>query len=107
MPGSTKCGQNHQLRILTTQYTELDCMVSYVNTDTESFKILKKPLKNNTKHKEEHLLLVMQSKISVQQISNEDIYRQAVDALPSSLTMHYKTWINTGIKMYVAGVPES
>ena len=106
MPGSTKRGQNRHLRIITTQYTELDCMVTYVNTDTESFQILEKPVKKDTKRKEEHLLRVMQSKISVQQISNEDIYRQAVDALPSSLAMDYNTWINTGIKMYVAGVPE-
>ena len=105
MPGSTKRGQNRHLRILTDQFTQLDCMVTNVNTT--GVDILEKPVKKDTKRKEDHLMRIAQARIGVQQISNDDIYRQVIDALPSFLATNYDDWINTGIKMYTAGVPET
>ena len=48
----------------------------------------------------------MQSEISAQQITNEDIFDRVIEALPASLAADYNTWINTGVKLYTAGASE-
>jgi P4 family phage/plasmid primase-like protien len=103
IPGSTKRGQNRHLRIITQQFSELDCLITNIDS---SFQQLEAFLKKNNKRKESHLMHVVQSRISLQQYTNDDIYAQVVDALPAFLASDYSTWINVGIKLYVAGAPE-
>ena len=49
---------------------------------------------------------IMQSEISTEQITNEDIFQRVIEALPFSLAADYNTWINTSIKLYTAGANE-
>ena len=89
-----------------TPHTELECLLTYTDTDNEDICILEKPVRKNNKRKEEHILRIMQSEISAQQITNEDIFDRVIEALPASLAADYNTWINTGIKLYTAGASE-
>ena len=107
IPGSTKRGQNRHL-VIVTDHTELECLLTFTDGENEDdIHILEKPTRRNNKRKEDHIMRIMQSEISAQQITNEDIFQRVIDALPSSLAADYNTWINTGIKLYTAGANET
>ena len=48
----------------------------------------------------------MQSSLSSQQISNDDIFSKVVNALPISLAEDYVEWVAVSIKLYTAGADE-
>jgi len=106
IPGSTKRGQNRHLVIITPQFTELDCMLTYTQSDSDDIQILEKPLKRNNKRKEDQIIRSMQTRIAAQQITNNDIFQKVVDALPDHLATEYYTWISVGINLSMAGADE-
>ena len=107
IPGSTKRGQNRFLHIIT-DHAPLDCFLTFTDNDIEDeIRILDKPAKQNNKRKEDHILRTMQSEIAAKQLSNDDFFEHVINALPDTLATDYNTWVNTGIKLYTAGAPET
>lgn len=110
MPGSTKLGQRRYLKVMnrpTTNFTELDCMITNINAN--HFEIIGNPVRHdgNTKRKEEQLMKIMQARLNSRQFTDDDIFKQVVDALPIELAVDYNSWIAVGIKLYTAGASES
>lgn len=105
MPGSTKKGQMRHLKIMNRGFTELDCMITCIDPEAQ---MLERPtIKKEPKRKEDFVNRLIQARINAQQLTDDDLFQKVIDALPSSLAFDYAQWINVGIKLYVAGSPET
>ena len=105
IPGSTKRGQNRHL-VIVSNHTPIECFLTYTDTDDDDIHVLEKPQRRSNKRKEDQMMRTMQSTLSSQQISNDDIFSKVVNALPIRLAENYAEWVAVGIKLYTAGANE-
>lgn len=102
MPGSTKMADIPRYLDILSGHSILDCLLTHIpesNTYCVNTKIKRK--QKNAMDKKFYQMVN-----SDQQVSVHELFSKCVEALPDLLAKSYDTWINTGIKMYIAGASE-
>ena len=104
--GSTKRCQNRHL-VLVSNHSPIDCFLTYTDNDNEDeIHVLERPQRRPNKRKEDQINRTMQTTLSCQQITNNDIFMRVIHALPVNLAQNYDDWVAVGIKLYTAGADE-